>query len=212
MPRKVDHLSAWTRRGIMALSLGVALLGVSASISNVVAQQSEPPNIAAASDLQFALKEIAASFTKDTGKTVTLTFGSSGNFLSQIQQGAPFQMFMSADEGFIQQLASAGKAEGEGTLYAVGRIVLFAPRGSTLRVDADIADLRAALALRDRQSRACSLRSRRRGSVAVARPVGRHKAQIGPGRERLASRAVCNIRFCSGRHLRLFAGLVAARW
>ncbi len=146
MPRKVDHLSAWTRRGIMALSLGVALLGVSASISNVVAQQSEPPNIAAASDLQFALKEIAASFTKDTGKTVTLTFGSSGNFLSQIQQGAPFQMFMSADEGFIQQLASAGKAEGEGTLYAVGRIVLFAPRGSTLRVDADIADLRAALA------------------------------------------------------------------
>lgn len=127
-------------------SLGLALLGVSASVSYVVAQQTPPPNIAAASDLQFALAEVAASFTKETGQTVNLTFGSSGNFLRQIQQGAPFQMFMSADEGFVRQLADAGKTEDGGTLYAVGRIVLFAPKGSSLKVDADLTDLRAALA------------------------------------------------------------------
>ncbi|MBY3313859.1 molybdate ABC transporter substrate-binding protein [Rhizobium laguerreae] len=137
---------AWTRRGAVILGLGLALLGLSTSISNVVAQQTQPPNIAAASDLQFALEEIAAAFTRDTGQSVNLTFGSSGNFLRQIQQGAPFQMFLSADEGFVQQLAQAGKTEDGGTLYAVGRIVLFAPGGSSLRVDADLADLRAALA------------------------------------------------------------------
>ncbi|MDJ1158091.1 molybdate ABC transporter substrate-binding protein [Chelatococcus sp. SYSU_G07232] len=136
----------WIRRGLVILSLGLALLGVSTSISRVAAQQTQPPNIAAASDLQFALQEIAASFTKDTGQSVNLTFGSSGNFLRQIQQGAPFQMFLSADEGFVRQLSEAGKTEDGGTLYAIGRIVLFAPTGSSLRVDAELADLRAALA------------------------------------------------------------------
>lgn len=142
----IRRRNAWTRRRVVILSLGLALLGVSASVTYVAAQQSPPPNIAAASDLQFALTEVAASFTKDTGHTVNLTFGSSGNFLRQIQQGAPFQMFMSADEGFVRQLADAGKTEDAGTLYAVGRIVLFSPKGSPLAVDADLTDLRAALA------------------------------------------------------------------
>lgn len=142
----VRLFGAWTRRRAAILSLGLALLGVSVSASYVVAQQTPPPNIAAASDLQFALDEVATSFTKETGQTVNLTFGSSGNFLRQIQQGAPFQMFLSADEGFVRQLAEAGKTEDGGTLYAVGRIVLFAPKGSPLAVDADLTDLRAALA------------------------------------------------------------------
>ena len=101
------NCAAWTRRGLMILGVGLALLGVSASVSN--AQQPQPPNIAAAADLKFALDEVGAAFTRDTGKVVTLTYGSSGNFLRQIQQGAPFQMFLSADEGFVRQLADAGK-------------------------------------------------------------------------------------------------------
>lgn len=142
----IPRFGVWARRRAAIVSLGLAMLGISASASHVVAKQTPPPNIAAAADLQFALTEVAASFTKDTGQTVNLTFGSSGNFLRQIQQGAPFQMFMSADEGFVQQLAQAGKTEDGGTLYAVGRIVLFAPKGSSLKVDAELADLRAALA------------------------------------------------------------------
>lgn len=104
------------------------------------------PVIAAASDLKFALDEIAARFRRETGRDVKIAYGSSGNFTRQIQQGAPFQLFLSADEGFVFQLAEAGRTEDRGSLYAEGRIVLFAPRGASLRPDPAFAGLRAELA------------------------------------------------------------------
>jgi len=104
------------------------------------------PVIAAASDLQFALTEIAAAFAKDTGRPVRLSFGSSGNFARQIRQGAPFEVFLSADEDFVAPLARDGFTRGAGTLYAVGRIALIVPRGSPLAADGSLEDLRAALA------------------------------------------------------------------
>jgi len=104
------------------------------------------PAVAAAADLKFALEEIAAKFKVATGREVKLSFGSSGNFTTQLQQGAPFEMFLSADEGFVFQLADAGKTVDRGALYAEGRIVLFAPKGSPLKPDANFNDLRAALA------------------------------------------------------------------
>jgi molybdate transport system substrate-binding protein len=121
-----------------------AFLALSPAV--LLAQDQAVPTIAAASDLKFALEEIAATYEMDTGHEVQLTFGSSGNFFRQISEGAPFQMFMSADESFVRQLNEAGKTVDEGTLYAIGRIVLFAPQGSALKVDADAADLRAAVA------------------------------------------------------------------
>jgi molybdate transport system substrate-binding protein len=105
----------------------------------------ETPHIAAASDLKFALEEIAAAFRTDTQKDVQLSFGSSGNFYRQIEQGAPFTLFLSADESFVNKLAEAGHALDQGTLYAIGRLVLFAPHGSPLKVDDRMTDLRAAL-------------------------------------------------------------------
>jgi len=111
-----------------------------------IARSPAIPHVAAASDLKFALEEVAARYDAETGRKVQLTFGSSGNFYTQIAQGAPFQMFLSADEGFVQKLASAGRAIDEGTLYAIGRIVLFAPSGSPVGIDAQLADLRASLA------------------------------------------------------------------
>ena len=122
------------------------LAAVLLALAPATARAQAAPNIAAASDLNFALEDIATRYEADTDRKVQLTFGSSGNFFRQIAQGAPFQMFLSADEGFVQQLAVAGKTIDEGTLYAIGRIVLFAPKGSPLRVDAGLADLRAALA------------------------------------------------------------------
>ena len=106
----------------------------------------EVPAVAAASDLKFALEEIAARFRVDARQDVKLVFGSSGNFYRQIEQGAPFQLFLSADEKFILQLADAGKAVDRGTLYAVGRIVLFAPHDSPLEMDAELSGLKTALA------------------------------------------------------------------
>jgi molybdate transport system substrate-binding protein len=99
------------------------------------------PTVAAAADLKFALEELAAQFEKDSGHRLRLIFGSSGNFKTQILHGAPFHLFLSADE----QLAAAGKTEGRGRSYARGRIGLMVPAGSPLQPDGSLQDLAAAL-------------------------------------------------------------------
>lgn len=124
------------------LAAGLAALALQA----VAGRTAEAPIIAAASDLQFALTEVARSFTAETGREVKLAFGSSGNFFRQIRQGAPFAMFLSADERFVFDLADAGRTEDRGELYAVGRIVIIAPPGSSVVADGQLLGLRNALA------------------------------------------------------------------
>src|SRR5712671_4120451 len=91
--------------------------------------------VAAASDLQSALPAIASQFEKDTGQRLTLTFGSSGNFFAQIQNGAPFDVFLSADMDYPRRLEASGKAE-RGSLYqyATGRVVLWTRNDSGIDV------------------------------------------------------------------------------
>jgi molybdate transport system substrate-binding protein len=82
--------------------------------------------VAAASDLQTALPAIVSQFEKDTGQRVRLTFGSSGNFFTQIQNGAPFDVFLSADIDYPRRLEASGEAErGSLYMYAIGRVVLW---------------------------------------------------------------------------------------
>lgn len=92
--------------------------------------------VAAAADLNFAIKEIASVYEKKTGNSVKLSLGSSGNFYSQISNGAPFDLFFSADIEYPRKLDEAGLAV-PGTLfmYALGRIVLWAPKGSPIDVE-----------------------------------------------------------------------------
>ena len=106
----------------------------------------QKPVVAAASDLSFALTEISQRFSTETSQQVELVFGSSGTLARQVRDGAPFDVFLSADESFVQQLAAAGLTRDGGTLYAVGRIVLFAPAGSPMRPDEGLAGLRRLLA------------------------------------------------------------------
>ncbi len=106
----------------------------------------EGPVIAAASDLKFALDEVAGAFQRQTGRKVRVAYGSSGNFFSQIAQDAPFELFLSADEEYVFRLARQGRVLDDGVPYAIGRIVLFVPTGSPVRADAQFADLRRALA------------------------------------------------------------------
>jgi molybdate transport system substrate-binding protein len=127
-----------TRRCFCA-AMVFALLACTAS-----ARAASPPNIAAASDLQFALAEIAESFRRSTGQDVNIAYGSSGNFRRQIAEGAPFEMFLSADEAYVEALAAEGRTADAGIRYATGRIVLFVPTGSPLKPDAMLADLGAA--------------------------------------------------------------------
>jgi len=95
--------------------------------------------VAAAADLQFVMTELAARFQKETGKTVKLTFGSSGNFYQQIQNGAPFDVFFSANVDYAAKLQTAGLAE-PGTLYqyATGKIVIWVPADSKLDISAGL--------------------------------------------------------------------------
>jgi molybdate transport system substrate-binding protein len=92
------------------------------------------PTIAAAANLNFALTEIANQFARQ-GTGVELVFGASGTLTRQIQDGAPFEVFLAADEEFPNQLTAAGLTRDAGVVYAVGRLVIFAPKGSPLTVD-----------------------------------------------------------------------------
>lgn len=116
------------------------LLSVFASVANA-----QVARVAAASDLQFVLGEIAARYQQETGHKVALSFGSSGNFARQIPQGAPFDLFLSADEEYILRLAEQGLLRDQGQLYAIGRLALLVPHGSPLQVDSGLRDLRAAV-------------------------------------------------------------------
>jgi molybdate transport system substrate-binding protein len=97
--------------------------------------QSNELTIAAASDLSAAFKELTADFEKQTGTHVNTSFGSSGNFYAQIQNGAPFDLFFSADIDYPRKLEAAGLAQ-PGSLYkyARGRIVLWLPNSSPIDV------------------------------------------------------------------------------
>jgi len=89
--------------------------------------------VAAAADLQFAMQDVTARFHKETGKTVKLIYGSSGNFFQQIQNGAPFDMFFSANLDFPKKLEAAGATEpGTYYQYARGKIVLWVPKQSKI--------------------------------------------------------------------------------
>ena len=89
--------------------------------------------VAAAADLNSVLTEIAASFKKQTGITVKLSFGSSGALAQQIQNGAPFDLFFSADMDYPRQLADAGQAEASSLYrYAVGGLALWVSADSPL--------------------------------------------------------------------------------
>lgn len=99
--------------------------------------------IAAAADLTFAFKDVTAKFQQQTGDQVKLSLGSSGNFYSQIQNGAPFDLFFSADMNYATRLQDAGLTEpGSLTEYAIGKIVLWAPSSSKLEVNAGLSALK----------------------------------------------------------------------
>ncbi len=120
-----------TVRSLAAVaSLGLASLLVAPQFASA-----QGLTVAAASDLQAALPAMASQFEKETGQRVVLTFGSSGNFFTQIQNGAPFDVFLSADIDYPRRLEREGLAE-RGSLfeYATGRLVLWTRNDSGIDV------------------------------------------------------------------------------
>jgi molybdate transport system substrate-binding protein len=105
------------------------------ALSLASAARAQEIRVAAAADLKFAMQDLAAQFEKQTGTKVDVTYGSSGNFFSQLQNGAPFDLFFSADIDYPRKLEVAGIAE-PGTLYeyAIGRIAIWTPADSKVDV------------------------------------------------------------------------------
>jgi molybdate transport system substrate-binding protein len=113
----------------------IVLSLVLALSSLAIATRAQEIAVAAAADLKFAMDDVASQYEKQTGNKVNVTYGSSGNFFSQLQNGAPFDLFFSADIDYARRLEKVGLAE-PGTLYpyAIGRIVIWAPADSKVDV------------------------------------------------------------------------------
>jgi len=128
-------------RRIFAPLVLAALLGASAAVLG----QSGSLAIAAASDLQAVFPALVSGFEREAGMKAAVTFGSSGNFFAQIQNGAPFDLYFSADIDYPRRLAGSGYADA-GTLYqyATGRIVLWTRQDSGIDIRRGLSVLRDA--------------------------------------------------------------------
>jgi len=124
-----------TRGNLALVVVAVLLLALVAPVPSVFATD-RVINVAAAADLSPALQEVAANYEKRSGVAVKLSFGASGALTQQIQNGAPFDVFFSADMDYPRQLIAAGQAENS-TLYcyAVGQLVLWVPKDSPLDIE-----------------------------------------------------------------------------
>ena len=113
----------------------IAVIGIFLSVPITCAQT---VRVAAASDLQFAMVDLVSRYQKQTGQTLSVTYGSSGNFYAEIQGGAPFDIFFSADVLYAQRLIDAHLADpGSVVTYARGQIVLWAPADAHLNLSRD---------------------------------------------------------------------------
>ena len=120
----------------------VMWLFVACCLLVVTTAHAEKLTIAAAADLKFAMDEIVTGFKKNQqGHEIEVVYGSSGKFHTQIQQGAPYDLFFSADIAFPRELAKQGMAASDVSPYAVGRIVLWSSSMDAAKMTlADIAD------------------------------------------------------------------------
>jgi molybdate transport system substrate-binding protein len=120
-------------RGLGGIGVGTGWLA-GYSLTPAAQAQSLPSalmqsiRVSAASDLKFALADVLNQFQRDTGLPVLATYGSSGQFARQIAQGLPTDLFMSADEALVTQLADKGLTRDQGVVYGVGRLALIVPR------------------------------------------------------------------------------------
>jgi len=108
------------------MTLARTLLVVLAVALAPAANAAETLRIAAASDLKYCLDQIVAEFSQaHADADVDVVYGSSGNFKTQIEQGAPFDIYFSADIAYPRELAGKGFASSEVQPYALGRLVLW---------------------------------------------------------------------------------------
>jgi len=134
-------LSSWA----ILLSLIVWFPPQAKAQSAVPSGQGAPAVIAAAADLKFALEAVAQVYRQQRGRELRLVYGSSGVMATQIRNGAPYELYMSADESYVLTLHRDGFLDDVGTVYGLGRLVLVTPVSSRLELDPRLEGLSKAL-------------------------------------------------------------------
>ncbi len=127
--------SCWNARSLSSRSFFRFLCALCLSVAIPLSSSAQQTtlNIAAAADLKFAMTDLAAAYEKQSGVKLNLVFGSSGNFFAQIQNGAPFDVFFSADSDYPRKLNEAGLIlPNSADSYGVGKLVLWSPSDSKL--------------------------------------------------------------------------------
>jgi len=127
----------------MRVFISAIAIWTMALLSAGAAQSGRALRVAAASDLQAALPEIVKGFERESGAAVTVSFGSSGNFFAQIQNGAPFDVYFSADIDYPRRLVASKHAVASSLYrYATGRIVLWTRTDSGVDVQRGLSILK----------------------------------------------------------------------
>jgi molybdate transport system substrate-binding protein len=130
---KFLNLDKFTRRRVFALltAMAIGLVFSDIALLRVCAGKREPQalpvlRVSAAADLQFAMPELVTEFERKNIAALQVSYGSSGNFFTQIQNGAPFDLFFSADSEYVKKLDATGLSEpGTSGVYAIGRLVVW---------------------------------------------------------------------------------------
>lgn len=111
-----------------AVAAAAALLLLAGCGSSSAQPRESPLLVAAAADLQPAFAELGRIYTRQTGRQVTFTFGSSGQLAQQLVNGAPHDVFASASAAYVQDVLDAGRGEASTTVdYAYGRLAVWSP-------------------------------------------------------------------------------------
>lgn len=115
------------------------LLGFTILIFNSCHSKKRPIfTIAASANIQFAMEDIVAEFEQQNDVTINLVIGSSGKLTAQIQQGAPYSLFLSADKKYPDFLFEKGKATSAAEIYALGKLVGWSNTNQEIKAIADL--------------------------------------------------------------------------
>ena len=123
---------------MMFLKAMVFALILTGCIITPFAARADDVSVAAAASLTYAMRDISEQFRRISGHRIQLTFGSSRNLMRQIIQGAPFEVFLSADQASVDRLVARLLTKGKGVIYALGRLVVFKPTRSRVYLTADL--------------------------------------------------------------------------
>ena len=116
----------------------------SSALSVSLRAEDKPPTIAVAASLRTAIEDIIGQFAATGGGKITASYGATGNLVRQVETGAPFELFLAADEKSVDRLAAAGLTDGAGNILVEGRLAIVAPVASPVEVDPELAGLRKA--------------------------------------------------------------------